>query len=142
MIKILKHLIGHESFVDNFAYIPVRNYNADDFQEPGTTNEKKCIHNEMYTVNWWFDKQKKVERDGKKSDNFRNDVRFRCNFIFELFWRPKIMTNVFDNKQFQYGNKKTTQKTKLGVIGFDPDFSKTKPGRKIGKLPFGNKNDF
>ena len=33
MIKVLKHLIGHEPFVDNFTYIPVRNYNTDDFQE-------------------------------------------------------------------------------------------------------------
>ena len=38
---------------------------------------------------------------------------------------------IFDNKRFQYN-----------VIWFDPDFLKTKPGREIGKLPFGYKNDF
>ena len=52
------------------------------------------------------------------------------------------MANVFDNKQFHYRNRKITQKAKLGVIKFDPNFSKTRPGRKIGKLPFGYKNDF
>ena len=65
MVKFLKNLISYEPFVDNFAYIPVRSYNTDDFQKPGTTNEKKRIYNEMYTANWWFDKQKKIERDGK-----------------------------------------------------------------------------
>lgn len=57
VLSVLEFLIGHEPFVDNLSYGPVRQW----------TSEGKRIYNEMHTAEWWWTTQRSVQGDSQES---------------------------------------------------------------------------